>query len=694
MKSIEARAIISAADKTGSVFDRLIQKMKGVEKSAQSLGNVKPPRFVGNLEKELQRLKLSDKELQGVRERRQKFYEELRAARPKAELFFRADRDWMDREVQHWRKMKSGIDEAAQAHKRWKSSVGAAAGVVGGMAARGAAFAGGAYGAYRVGRAGVKSAAENQRESARDYMAGLTPEESKRLEAEALRGSGKYQSIDSQTMHERLRDTAMSTRSIDTAIQMSDTIGQMTTVLQSLKGKDKAIEEGRKFFTALDVLGKNLDPKEVRELAEGYTKALGVEGADMDLGGVLAMSKRLKSAGATVSNRFLMTTGVGLGRDMGDERAGNAISMMMQQEVQATKGAKSYGIESGLRGKDGKFVDRSTMMRDPDYWAWKNISEAMRRKKLDPSKPEDVNTYLQSAYSNSSARDVLSKLMTQREQYEGKAVQFGKAPGLAAGEPGPGGLQGRDPFVAYEAVFAQLRTLAGQAPIMDQAASALNKLSGSISGLNDAVSKNSDWFKGAGEKVSKWWDSETGDAQAIWNAGKKVLDWDKSMGISPPWAPKKPVPYPAGEVPMGKDYSARQQHSAAYWGGLGREGASAASAARLRREAKEQARRTTLAAPGVTQTMTYGTGMQNQAGVEKSANVTVRGDIEGQVEGIFKVEAGSELLRVVEDMRRLAIDVRGRLSTLGANSNGPGSTGRSSPDAQAPGGTGFGGGGM
>src|SRR4051812_15622950 len=99
-------------------------------------------------------------------------------------------------------------------------------------------------------------------------------------------------------MHERLRDTAMGMRSTDKAIELVDTIGQVTTVLQSLEGKDQAIEEGRKFFAALDVMGKNLDPKEVKEMADGYVKALGVEGADMYLAGVLAMAKRLKSASA------------------------------------------------------------------------------------------------------------------------------------------------------------------------------------------------------------------------------------------------------------------------------------------------------------------------------------------------------------------------------------------------------------
>ncbi len=694
MKTVEARAVISAADKTGNVFDRLAQKIKGVEKNAKSLGDIKPPKFAGHLENELKRLKLSERELQGVRDRRQRFINELQAQRPKAEHYFRANQAWIDREVNHWRKMKSGIDEAAQAHKRWRSGMVAAGAAAGAAATKGFAFAGGAYGAYRVGRAGVKSAAENQRESARDYLAGLKPEDTKRFEDASIEGSKRFQSLDSQTMHSTLRESSTSMRSVDNAVALTTTFGEMLTVLQSLKGKDKAVEELRRFMQALDVLGDNLNPKQVRDYAMGFTKAAGVEGADFDLGRLLAMSKQLKSAGATVSDRFLMTTGVSLGRDMGDEKAGNAIAMMMQQEVQATKEAKAYGARYGLRDKSGKFIDRSAMQSDPDQWAWRNIPEAMKRAKLDPNKAEDVNTFLNNAYSNQSARNVLSKLMTQGDQYRAQAQAFGRAPGLDAAAS----LPGRDPFVAYEAVFAQLRTLAGQAPIMDSAAQGLNALSGALSGFNDAVHKNGDWIrdlgKGVGDKVKDWWGNETRDAQAIWNAGKKVLDWDKSMGITPPWAPKMADPYPAGDDPMGKDYSARQQHSAAYWGGLGREGASATSAARLRREAEDQARRTTLAAPGVTQTTLYGTRLQNQASVEKSADVNVRGDIEGQVEGIFRVEAGSELIKVVEDMRRLAIDVRGRLSTLSVNTNGPGSTGRSSPDAQAPSGTGFGGGGM
>lgn len=679
-KIIEAEARISARDATGATLDKLAAKFRGVEKTAKALEGVRPLKFTGNLEEELRRLKLTERELQGVRKAQAALQSQLLAdpigRRPS--MYFRALDDWRNKTVGHWREVRAIQEDAAKNADKLRSRFMAPAAAAARFGLVAAGIGGGAYAAGRIAKAGIKANAEGQRESARDYLAGMTPEESKRIEEEALRASQKYQSVDSQTMHERLRDTAMSMRSTDKALELVDTIGQMTTVLQSLKGKDQAIEEGRKFFSALDVMGKNLDPKEVRELANGYVKALGVEGADMNLAGTLAMAKRLKAASATVSNRFLMTTGVGLGRDMGDERAGNAVSMMMQQEVQATEKAKEYGQKYGLRDSSGKFVDRSAMMSDPDYWAWRNISAAMQKANLDPNKAEDVNTFLQSAYSNSSVRDVLSKLMTQREQYEGKAVQFGRAPGLAAAGP----MMGKDPFVAYEAVFAQLRTLAGQAPVMDAAAQGLNTLSSAISGLNDAVKTNGDWVKGFGDKAKGVWDNEVRDAKAIGGVVKGALEWDKKWGTSmpslvPQWmgGPKGWFPnasYPAAEDPMGADYRRSQFHSKEYWNGLGREGASAESAARLRREAERFGTAKPFAVPGVTQSMLHGTGAEN------AVPVTVEGRMEGEGKLAIDINAGSSLIDVVR-RAEAAIQLVGQIS-----SNGVGSTGKSSPDAAAP----------
>lgn len=82
--------------------------------------------------------------------------------------------------------------------------------------------------------------------------------------------------------------------------------------------------------------------------------------------------------------------------------------------------------------------------------------------------------------------------------------------------------------------------------------------------------------------------------------------------------------------------------------------------------------------PTLSDTAADGAGV----GGDKSVSANVTGDVKGQVEGKFVVEAGSGLLAVVESVKQMQIEVRGALRNSGGN--GPGSTGRSSPDAGAP----------
>jgi hypothetical protein len=76
-------------------------------------------------------------------------------------------------------------------------------------------------------------------------------------------------------------------------------------------------------------------------------------------------------------------------------------------------------------------------------------------------------------------------------------------------------------------------------------------------------------------------------------------------------------------------------------------------------------------------------------------SVQISGEAEVRGEASLKVEAGSELIRVVEEAKRV-ISLAGKFMSNSWGGNGPGSNGRSSPDAMAPGtgGTGFGGGGL
>jgi hypothetical protein len=80
--------------------------------------------------------------------------------------------------------------------------------------------------------------------------------------------------------------------------------------------------------------------------------------------------------------------------------------------------------------------------------------------------------------------------------------------------------------------------------------------------------------------------------------------------------------------------------------------------------------------PMVGQSWTYGTGVGGGGGGQLTANVT--GNVEGEAQVTVKVEAGSSLLQVVEQAKS-AMKLAGSLNT-----NGAGSTGKSSPDAAAP----------
>lgn len=86
-----------------------------------------------------------------------------------------------------------------------------------------------------------------------------------------------------------------------------------------------------------------------------------------------------------------------------------------------------------------------------------------------------------------------------------------------------------------------------------------------------------------------------------------------------------------------------------------------------------------LDAPGLSPTMTFGTGVPGDRGAV-TAQLSGSAVVGGEVTVNNVVQAGSELLSIVAQAKQV-IKLAG---SLNVNANGPGSTGRSSPDAAAP----------
>ena len=486
MAVIEARAVISATDATGGVFEKIAGKFKEITKSAQSMKGMKPMAGWGaDFQRDIDKLKSSGKEIDTVRRSWESFNAALKSAGsiPKSLGYTNAISEWKSRTLSDLKSVRAGLDQTERHQAKFMQ--------------RGARFAAGAIGAgsaaylaNRGVRATVSSGANMVREDARDYLAGLSDDDSKRLKGRAMDLSSRYNSVDANTMHERLRDTAMSVRSVDKASELGETIAQGTVVLQSLKGKDKAIEEGRKFFKALDTLGKNVEPAQVKGLFNGYIKAMGVEGADLDLGGVLKMARQSRAAGGVLSDRFMMTTGVGLQGDMGDAQVGTALSSSLSQTIggRATKTSKAAQQDYGLRDKQGNFLDTKMAMENPDTYAWEKVIPALQRKGIDANDGTAVAAAMSKLFSNRVVADLFSKMISQRDQYQGKAEQYDKAPGLSAAKE----LPGRDPFVAAEGFVAQLKNLAAKfaEPVFPAAIAAMSSMSSAIGDFTKSFSED------------------------------------------------------------------------------------------------------------------------------------------------------------------------------------------------------------
>lgn len=489
MASIEARAVISAQDKTGGVFAKIASKFKEIAGSAKALNDIKPVKGglgFGLSDETLAKFKLTQKQLEQVRKSHLDFQAALRSGGSiKASRFFEMNDMWAKKTLADLRMVRASMDETERRQARLHR------GLAGGarMAAGALGVGGAAYVAQRAGRATVVAGAVSMREDARDYLAGMSPEDSARIKTGAMGLSAQYNSLDASTLHERLRDTAMSMRSTEKAMALGDTIARGQVVMQSLVGRERATEQGRQFFKGLDSLGKNMDPAEVRTLFDGYVKAQGVEGNDMNLGDLLSVAKLSKSAGATLDNRFLMSVAPGLMQDMSAARLGTALGSSMSQVIggRATKTSKAVQQEYGLRDGKGEFRNAGEVMANPFDYTMNRLIPALQKKGVNVDDNIAVTKAISKLFSNQMVADLFNKMITQREQYKAKGDQYNRSPGLSAAPE----LGKRDPFVAAEGFVAQLRNMAVTLtePAFPAATAALNGLSKAMATLSQTYSE-------------------------------------------------------------------------------------------------------------------------------------------------------------------------------------------------------------
>lgn len=306
-------------------------------------------------------------------------------------------------------------------------------------------------------RGGVSSWAERRREIFRQEMAGITPEERQQIFASSMNLSGRYGSVSTTEAMEMARTSRNLMGDTTRGGAILEDMVKGLVVLQSAKGLSAGSSEMMRLQKGLDNLGVNaggeLGIEQVKSVIEGFVRASQIEGMDLDVGQFWQFARRSKVAGSALSNEFLTTVAPILMQDMGADTAGNAVAMAYKAFVIGARDTaakadiaaqKQLGIRSGP-GR-GELVDRQMFGENPYAWAKTYLVPALEKAGVDLTNDGEVTHAIAKLSRNSNATMLLTRMVTQSQQFEKSLDQIRRTQGFEAADR----ARQADPFLALQ----------------------------------------------------------------------------------------------------------------------------------------------------------------------------------------------------------------------------------------------------
>lgn len=338
------------------------------------------------------------------------------------------------------------------------------------------------------------SGAELQHSNNQLAKLSLSPDDISAINDRALALSTKYGNVTQTAGVDMFKELRSVVTTPSEALQVLDPMMAAASVLNASDPSGEMSKNLTDLVKGAENLGAAKDPARLVRLIDGWTKAMQVMGHTINPEGVYEFAKYTRAAGASLSDRFLMTTGMSLSQEMGGSSAGNSMAMLYSQLAggfQNSHGALKEFVRLGLIGanevdylKNGEAKQLKSGVKpkwlnqadhDPDYFLWNTILPAMAKHGI--SRPEDVLPEIRRLFPNRSESDAMTKLFVQREQYAAHAAMYESATGLAGAK-----LNADDPLTGLSSLGAQLETFAGvlTSPIMKDAGNALTAMASEI----------------------------------------------------------------------------------------------------------------------------------------------------------------------------------------------------------------------
>ncbi|CUT12542.1 Phage protein [Bradyrhizobium sp.] len=552
---IEAKAVISAEDRTGAVFDKIAKKIDGIAKSAKSsvavdrlaksMDNVQKQmaaidRFGASrtrydaalkqmrfLEAEAKRVDVMVKGLGASVDQKAAAAEQKRIASAADAAAKALDRERnaalaarralselgvpISGAIAHQDRLRAAVDRANSALERQPGRVTRAAAA----AARGVGsalpFAGPAI--LHGTRAAAKAGAEVQSEIVKMRVAGIPEADIQRAASDVPHLTAKYTNVKTADALERFKELRSIVLHPEEAHELLPTAVAANSALNAM---DKSGEAGHGLgfaFKGAEILGRAQDPEKFRHYMDAVIKARQVMGNTVTAESIYENAKYMRSSGAQLSDRYLTTTALSLAQEMGGSSAGVATDQF-EKTVQgglanrhaAAKAFVRYGLADAddfektktgeLKGmKAGKHVkDWRNAMENPDQWVWNQLLPALEKAGV-----TDQNEQIAEARKMfpGTSSDLVAKLITQRKSLENHAGLYGAAKGMGALD-----LNKTDPLAAMNSLSTSISNFAGTltSPVMANAASVMSGLATSIGAFSESLAS----FNKEHPDLAKW----------------------------------------------------------------------------------------------------------------------------------------------------------------------------------------------
>ena len=736
-KILEAKAVISAEDRTGSTFDKIARKFEGVAKTAQTLDKIRPLNrtFEGlskgsmlsdwgqKFQHDIDALKLSTKQLAGVQKDWDRFGTAMKGAGPiKADHYLRAIGDWKSTTLSNLREVKAGLDDSEKHHRRFFKSAGALGTGAGRFASGAGSFAlgaagigGGAYLATKAIHAGGKQVADRGREMARYSLGGMNDTEKEEASAKAGEISAKYPSISRTEVLGHIRQLRGRLGDFHHAMDNVETISKAQVVLGTLgNGGEHASEDLEKLVLGLESQGLGNNPAKFKQYTNAFVRAKSLfpdlRGADFQ-----QFMQRANASKYGLSDDYLQNVVPTMMQHEGASNFGtmqaSAFSALIGKRQ--TNAAKLNMRGYGLLDEKDNLKNEKAFIANPRQWSEDNLVPALAKKNIstDEEHRGDVVKALTQMFSNRKVGEFFASMIVNRSIIDKDASLLKNAKGTEGAETS----RREDPYVAVAGLTTQLKDTAaafiGIKPVveaMNNAATSLGNMAKFFETGKVPEGTNLD-------KINKA-TAEARQAPRDWNEAHRrdnlvmeEREIDQKLprieaGGKPSEDLLKKLRLRRFELRSGIDasksfdtmpsiYSDAERDR---WEEMDREHRRGAALTTMPSRSNvplpmRDPRKSLPDIPMPTSDPRRAEGggspislppVQTMEGANVMATLTGSGEVTGEVKVNVTVEAGSSLLAIEQSVKSLLARVSGVFNAGGGN--GPGSVGKSSPDAAAP----------